>query len=174
MAREPIPREHPVTVRTREYHKTRVTALTKILPDLMARVSDPDFPLDELNPLEIAAREFRAGLLQDLGGATACSHAQLATVSTLTTSWILLGSIDAYLLELAAKPIRGLLDRKKRRLASAVEQRMAMADSFLRQLRLLGIEKASMPVPTIDEVIRAQREAQGIDDTSTTNGNGHA
>jgi hypothetical protein len=170
--REPVPRETAGARATREYHRTRVTALTKTLPGMLARIQDPEFPEDKLNPLEILARDFRSGLLQSLGGAAACTTAQLAIVSTLTTSWVLLGSIDTYLYQLAAKEDRGILDRKRRRVAHVVQQRMAMATTFLRQLQMLGLDKRpQQTLPTIDELFSQQAHANAPAPViETTNG----
>ena len=67
-----------------------------------------------------------------------------------------MNTADRYLLELATATTKhgGLIDRRAKRFVPAVLERMKIAGAFSRQLAQLGVEKASMPLPTFDELLR--------------------
>jgi hypothetical protein len=137
---------------TREYHRTRLTSMKKDLPGLLARIVDDTIPRDDLHPLEIAAREYRQSLLRDLGGSARATAVQRSLVTLLTGSWILLSTVDSYLINLAVHD--GLINRKYKRVVPVVDQRMKIAERFARQLQALGSEKQN-PLPGGINVERA-------------------
>jgi hypothetical protein len=122
----------------REYHRSRMIALQKQLPTMLARICSDDAPPD-LTPLEVAAREFRQSLIRDLGGPDRCTSDRLALVQVVVGSWLVLSAVDVYLLGLAAR--EGLVNKKHRRVFPVVESRSRLAESFARQLGQLGIER---------------------------------
>jgi hypothetical protein len=95
--------------------------------------------------------ERRQALISDLGGQEACSTAQLALVDLAIRQWLLLDSVDGYLLTLPS-----LVDRRHRRLWQVVMDRNALAASLERTLARLGLERRAKPVPSLEEYIAAK------------------
>jgi hypothetical protein len=128
---------------SRPYHSSGLYRLKRQLPHVLDRIRDDTVPADALSPLEVAARDWRAGVLIDLGGRDALTTSKLALINAALGSWLLLSSVDAYLFELAGTS--GVVNRRTRSAFAIVEQRARLADSFVRQLQALGLEKRSTP-----------------------------
>jgi hypothetical protein len=107
----------------------------------MARIVDAALPDDALSPVERAARAWRADVLADLGGLDQVPAARVALLDAATGSMIILSSIDRYLFALAMQD--GLVNKRCRRAFPIVEQRMRIADSLMRQLQALGLDRTA-------------------------------
>jgi hypothetical protein len=130
--RDDEPEEPP-----RRYDQSGINTLKRQLPDVVARVRDDTLARDNLAPLEVAARDWREGVIRELGGRDTITTTKLALVNATLGSWLLLNTVDGYLMNLEG----GIIDRKHRGLYPIAEQRMRMADSLVRQLQALGLEK---------------------------------
>jgi hypothetical protein len=106
----------------------------------------------------VAARtalNWRAELLEDLGGEAEVSAAQLALVDIAVRTRMYLDHIDAVLMERTSLVIRG------RRLLPLVEQRQRLADSLARLLGQLGLERLAKPVPCLRDFLQPPGPAPG-------------
>lgn len=146
-----------------QYRRTglHVRVLPKgAVPELLARIADVGVSAAELTPVELAAREWRNEVLEDLGGPGAVSAARRALVGAAVGSKILLDSIDRYLFELAAAD--RLVNRRSRRVFAIVADRMRVADSLARQLQTLGLERRAKKALDLDAyVARAYGPREG-------------
>jgi hypothetical protein len=126
----------------------------------LERVRDDSVPDEQLGPVELGARLWRRDVLENLGGPGAVAPTMSAAVDTVTVSMLCQALVDRYLWEIAST--FGVVDGKQRKLLSLVTERARLADSFLRQLQLLGLERRTPKAPTIDEVIAdiAKKNAQ--------------
>lgn len=125
----------------RPYHRHGHGAVTKAMPYLLERVADPALPDDQLTPLDAAARAWRTEAEQDLGGELAAT--KRAALDVAMGSFILLSSVERYTFGLAARG--GLVNRRSRRAFPILETRMRLADSFMKQLQALGLERKPKP-----------------------------
>jgi hypothetical protein len=123
----------------REYHQSGVHGLRKQLPHMLTRISADTLAPDDLSPLEATARQWRESVITDLGGHDVLTTTKLALINAALGSWLLLSTVDSYLMELASTT--GVVNRKHRAAFAIVEQRARLADSFVRQLQALGLEK---------------------------------
>jgi hypothetical protein len=152
----------------RLYQKTGATFLGKRLPSILARISDDT--ITDLSPLEQAAKSWRDAMIDHLGGLDAITPPQRTLLATACGSWILLSTLDSYCFELAATG--GLVSRKHRQAFPVVEQRARLADSLVRQLQTLGIDRKAPPVQTLAEIIDAAKTAHA-NGNGAFNGNAH-
>jgi len=144
----------------RAYHQSGLHTLKKNLPHVLDRIRDDTVPANDLCPLEAAARQWRDNVISDLGGRDALTTTKHALVNATLGSWLLLGTIDGYLFELAGKT--GVVNRRTRSVFAVVEQRARIADSLLRQLVALGLDRVSPPPMSLDQYV-AQRYGQNDD-----------
>jgi hypothetical protein len=128
---------------SRSYQQHGLHTLKKALPHLVERVADESIPSDALTPVESAAREFRADVLADLGGREHVTATKLALLNACVGTWIVLSSLDHYVFELAGSG--GLVNRRTRVAFGVVTDRQRVADTLVRQLLALGLEKRSPP-----------------------------
>ncbi len=94
--------------------------------------------LDGRSQVAKAVQRFRADLIRDLGGLGDVSRAQLAIVEQASRAWVMLSSVDDWL---ARQP--SLVDRRRRQLLPVLRERQQLADSLLRHLTALGLERNS-------------------------------
>ena len=134
------------------YKPSGIHTLKKQVPAILERINED--ACTDLTTFELAAKEFRDGLIEDCGGRDEVSTAKLAMIQTATVTWLLVQSIDAYLMKLAAKD--GLVNKKHRRLFQVCSERTYLAHGLAKQLQALGLERAVKPLQTIDELLRQE------------------
>jgi hypothetical protein len=142
---------------SRVYHQSGLHTLKKNFPYVLDRIRDDTVATSDLSSLEAAARQWRENVISDLGGRDALTTTKLALVNATLGSWLLLSTIDAYLMELAGST--GVVNRRTRSVFAVVEQRARTADSLLRQLLALGLDRVSPPPLSLDQYV-AQRYGQ--------------
>jgi hypothetical protein len=123
-------------------------------------------PLDGRSALAIAMKRFRDDLVGDLGGDP--SRAQLAIVETAARTWLLLSSVDDWL-QRQPSIVHGV----KRTVLPVVLQRQQLADSLLRHLTALGLERKAKPIESLEDYLRRRaaekaEKANGDGALSTT------
>jgi hypothetical protein len=133
----------PPTRRRRRYSRNGFYALKATLRQLGPRTIDRRTSLGK----HLAA--WRAELVTDLGGEEALSTQQRALVDVLVRQKLLLESVDSWLLVQ-----RTLVNSRKRTLLPVVRERQALADSLVRYLAQLGLERRAKPVPSLDDYLR--------------------
>jgi len=114
----------------RTYSKHGLTRLKAAVKDLGGRV------IDRRTALGKALAQWRAELLQDLGGPEAVSTQELVVVDLAVKTKLLLDSVDAWLL---TQP--SLVNARKRTLLPVVLQRQQLADSLARYMAQLGLKR---------------------------------
>ena len=122
--------------------------------------------------VERAAREWRWEVLADLGGLDNVSAARMALLDAATGTKIILDSLDMYVFELAG--IAGLVNRRNRKVATVVTDRMRVADSLARQLHTLGLERRRQQEPSLNEYVQKNySESKRPGGKEKENQNGH-
>jgi len=97
---------------------------------------------------------WRKDLIQDLGGEEALSAQQKALVESAARTMLLLGNVDAYLMEQES-----IVNRRKRCVLPVVRERIQLQDGLLRLLQALGLKRQPRSVPDLNEYLR-QRAAE--------------
>jgi hypothetical protein len=143
----------------RRYDRSGYMTISRAVPHLLKRISDDE--VTDLTPVESAAKEFREGVIADCGGRAALTHTKLALISSATGSWIILNTLDRFVLDLAQT--QGLTSRRHKRVWPVVEARGRLAEGFARTLALIGLEKRA-PERSLSEIIEQEK--------TRTNGNG--
>lgn len=83
-----------------------------------------------------ALMEWRRALLDDLGGEEALSTQRLALVDVATRTKLFIDSVDSWCLEQDS-----LLNKRRRALYPVVLERCRLADSLLRTLEAIGLDR---------------------------------
>lgn len=126
----------------RSYQKHGLCALKRAVMELGSRA------IDRRTQVGKALVEWRGGLIQDLGGNDTLSTQQYALVDVAVKTKLLLDSADGWLL---SQP--SLVNGRKRCLFPVVLQRQQLADSLVRILEKLGLERRVRPAMTLQEYI---------------------
>jgi hypothetical protein len=157
----------------RPYHRSGEHIITKALPFLVERVGDATAPDHALTPLERTVRGWRAEILDDLGGDTV-SAAKRAVLDAAVGSKIILSSLDAFLFQLASSG-QGMVNRRGRYAYRIVSDRMRVADSLVKQLSTLGLDRVERPAIDLTTYL-AQRRSSGAraESQATQAGDDHA
>lgn len=109
--------------------------------------------IDKRTTAARALLAWRRELLADLGGEEHVSAAQRRLVEIACRTALYLDHVDAHLMER-----RSLLERRGRRLLPLVEQRQRLAESLVRVLSQLGLERRARPALPLNEYL-AQKYA---------------
>ena len=112
--------------------------------------------LDTLGPVGQALKEWQDEIIADLGGPAAISAQQRALVQLATRTHLFLESIDRFLLEQPS-----LVNKSRRQLFPVVLQRQQLADALARYVNLLGLERRSRPMPSLNEYLQGRAGEQG-------------
>lgn len=113
----------------------------------------PELPAPD-SPVGAVIAERRAALVADLGGADACSTAQLALVELALRTWCLVEACDAFLLSLPS-----IVDKRHRRAWQIVLDRQRLASSLEATLCRLGLERRARDVGQLDVLAELARQA---------------
>ena len=101
--------------------------------------------------------QWRAQIERDLGGKEALTAQQHAILDLAVKSKLLLDSVDSWLLCQDS-----LINRRKRSLIPALRERTQLADALARYLTMLGLERKSLTVPTLNEYLSRRAEAMNV------------
>ncbi len=153
-------------VRRRPYLASGHHIVAKALPLLVERVTDPGVPDERLSPLERAVRGWRDEILMDLGGPETVSAAKRAVLDAAVGSKIILSSLDGFLFELASSG-RGMVNRRGRYAYRIVNDRMRVADSLVKQLAALGLDRQERQPLDLGQYLRSRASASGSDSAPT-------
>jgi len=133
----------------RTYSKHGLTRLKAAVKDLGGRV------IDGRTALGKALAQWRAELLQDLGGPEAVSTQELVVVDLAVKTKLLLDSVDAWLL---TQP--SLVNARKRTLLPVVLQRQQLADSLARYMAQLGLKRRAKTLDLAQALRHAPKSGQ--------------
>ena len=136
----------------RQNTRSHLDTVTNHVPKLLQRITDDTIAPSELSPFEVLARDWRTHVIQDLGGPAAITTTKLALINSALASWMILSTVDAYLMRLNGR----IIDRTEKKLIPAVLERSKLVTTFTRQLQALGLDKTSAP-QTLADVIEATK-----------------
>ena len=117
--------------------------------------------LSGIDKRSVAAREllrWKDQLVVDLGGNESLSAAKAGLIDVVARTKVLLDACDAWLLEQPS-----IVNRKRKSLVAVATQRQVLADSLLRTLQALGLERVARPIKDLQTYIR-EREARPDDE----------
>lgn len=109
--------------------------------------------LDERTAAARWAIDYRAKLIDDLGGEEFLSAMKATVVEVVWRTRALLDHVDHHLLSSGA-----IVNKRSRTLHRLVVERQALADQLARQLSLLGLNRVEPPAPSLADYIREQDE----------------
>jgi hypothetical protein len=98
-------------------------------------------------------REWRAAIVADLGGEDQITAMQRAVVDVATRTYLLLESVDRFLLEQSS-----LVNKSRRQVYPVVLQRQQLADALARYMNQLGLERRAREVPALGEYLASKGE----------------
>ena len=104
--------------------------------------------LDTLADTGTALREWRDAILADLGGPEAVSAQERAIVELATKTYLMVESIDRFLLEQPS-----LVNKSRRQLFPVVLQRQQLADSLARYMTMLGLKRRAKTMPALSDYL---------------------
>ncbi len=107
-----------------------------------------DHWLDALGDTGQALRDWRDAILADLCGPEAVSSQERAIVELATKTYLMLESIDRFLLEQPS-----LVNKSRRQLFPVVLQRQQIADSLARYMTMLGLQRRTKALPSLGEYL---------------------
>jgi hypothetical protein len=97
---------------------------------------------------------WRKALVADLGGGLALTTGQLTLVDMASRTRLLVDHVDAFLLAQTS-----LIHVGKKKLMPLVLERTKLADSLVRQLATLGLERKVKQVPALQQYVQAKYAA---------------
>jgi hypothetical protein len=118
--------------------------------------------IDSLGKTGVVLREWRAAIVADLGGEETISAQERVIVEAATRTFLLLESVDRYLLALPS-----LVNRRRKQLYQVVMQRQQLADSLARNMLQLGLRRRARQVPQLNEYLAQRGGAGGTADKAT-------
>lgn len=124
-------------------------------PQLRARYKADRGQIDGRSALGQAMAQYKANLVSDLGGQGSLSTQELTLVEMCAKDWLILQSIDAYLLQV------GVFNKRKKSAHALTGQRMQIADSLTRRLQSLGLQRRAKPTQSLGDLLsQASSEPQ--------------
>ena len=121
--------------------------------------------LQAIDRRTLAARhllDWKEHLLADLGGESHATAAQIALVEIATRTRLFFDHVDAILLALPA------LVNRRRKLLPLVEQRQRLADSLVRTLSTLGLERRARGLDLVRALATPHREPDASDEATSS------
>jgi hypothetical protein len=134
----------------RDYQKHGLYTITKTLQ----RMNDPESWLASLGEVGRGLKEWRAAILQDLGGESNVSSMELAIVEMAAKTHLMLASVDQFLLAQTS-----LINKSKRQLFPVVLQRQTLADALARYMGQLGLKRRATPTATLADYLAGKDTA---------------
>jgi len=122
----------------------------------LAEVSQHERWLDELGAVGEAIRSWRAAIIEDIGGEGSISAMQRVVIDNACKTYILLSSIDAWLLR------QNPINKRKRTLYPIVRERQQLADALARYMQALGLERRQKPVESLHDYL-AKKQSEGTE-----------
>jgi hypothetical protein len=111
--------------------------------------------LDGRTSVAKALAEWKAELIDDLGGRQAISTQQTAIIDLAVKTKLMLDSVDAWLLTRSS-----IVDKRRRALLPIVRERQQLADALSRYLQVLGLERRSKPAVDLQSYVATRYGAE--------------
>jgi hypothetical protein len=147
------PQKPPWKLAKKPSEQYSLRAALKIVSE-HSRALDESSWLSTLGVAGQALREWRDDVVADLGGAENLTTAERAIVDMCARSYLLLSSIDRYVLSLPSP-----VNRQKHRVFHVVLEREMLVASLARNLERLGLRRRAKPVAQLAEIIREHAAA---------------
>lgn len=109
--------------------------------------------LDRRTRVSKALDQWRDELISDLGGSEQISTQQRAIINVAIKTKLLLDSVDAWLLQQPS-----LINLRKRSVHPVVLQRQSLADSLIRAMVQLGLERKAKVLPSLTEYLNGSNK----------------
>lgn len=132
------------------------------LSNALKTVGNQDGWVESLGDVGEALKAWKAAIIDDLGGETEVSAAELVVVELATKTHLMLSSIDRFLLEQ-----KSLINKSKRQLFPIVTQRQTLADALAGYMRTLGLKKKSKPPISLSDYLGNGKPTPGPAPVST-------
>lgn len=116
-----------------------------------------DRAIDGRTSLGRALEEWKAGIVADMGGSASVSRQQEAIIDMAAKTKLLLDSIDGYLFKQAT-----IVNKRKRAVFPVVRERIQLADALARYLTVLGLERRSKAVPSLQGFLENRAAARKV------------
>jgi hypothetical protein len=110
--------------------------------------------IDRRTSLGKALDHWRKELVSDLGGTDQVSTQQLTIITIAVKTKLLLDSLDTWLLKQPS-----LINHRKRAVHPVVLQRQQLADSLIRAMVQLGLERKATRVPSLTDYLNGSNKA---------------
>ena len=114
--------------------------------------------LDDLGDVGTAIRTWRAEIIEDLGGEESVSAMQRVLIDSASKTYILLCSVDAWLLR------QNPINKRTKSLYPIVAKRQQLADALARYMEKLGLERRQKPVPSLQQYLETRKQDPSNDD----------
>lgn len=121
--------------------------------------------LDRRTRVSKALDHWRDQLISDLGGSEQISTQQRAIINVAVKTKLLLDSVDAWLLQQPS-----LINLRKRAVHPAILQRQQLADSLIRAMVQLGLERKAKVLPSLSEYLNGNSKPKPSAPASTSAG----
>ncbi len=131
---------------SRGYQQHGTTALEGVLQRLEA--DSAGRWIAALGPAGEPLRQWRADLIEDLGGPEAVSTQQLAIIDLAVKTHLLLEHIDNFMLR-----TQSVVNKRKRQLFPIARERIVYASQLLKCLQTLGLEKRGPQGVNLDDYV---------------------
>jgi hypothetical protein len=105
-------------------------------------------PIDKRTQAGRSIQEWKAAIISDLGGEEELTTAKQAIVDLAVKNMLLIGIIDKFVFQEQA-----VVNKRSRSLFPIINQRQALADSLIRYLTTLGLERVAKRVPALSEYL---------------------
>jgi len=113
--------------------------------------------LDELGEIGEALKAWESAIIDDLGGHDNLSAMERVVIETATKTFLLLTSVDRFLLEAPS-----LVNKSRRQLFPVVLQRQQLADSLSRYMNQLGLKRRAKPIVDLAKEFQVAREGHHV------------
>lgn len=130
--------------RPRPYHRHGMSALKLAVRELGGRT------IDRRTTLGRALVAWKDEHVEALGGETVVTPQQRTILDVAAITKLLHDSFSAWLVEEAVKGT--LINKRRRSLAPAVQQRQVLGDALARYMIALGLERSAKPGRTFEEI----------------------
>jgi len=156
----------PKPTKKRPYQRHGLYAVQEALKT----IGNSDGWVDRLGPVGTQLKAWQASIIADLGGIDNISAMELSIVELATRTYLMLESIDRFLLEQSS-----LVNKSRRQVFPVVLQRQALADALAKYMGQLGLKRRAKPAKSLADVLASRgrdrpRLGQGRPDRKTPTG----
>ena len=135
----------------------------RALQKALNTISNQDGWVEGLGEVGASLKAWQTAIVNDLGGESEVSAMEMAVVQLATKTFLLLESVDRFLLEQ-----KSIVNKSRRQLFPIVSQRMVLSDGLAKYMGLLGLKKRRKPPASLSEYLTKPQEPNGQPTTTKT------